>query len=60
MATLVKLRNLTVVPTGAYMYSTPTAMPTIPNTDFMFGIGTMPTTAGQTTAPSTFGVDTSR
>ena len=60
MATLVKLRNLSVVPTGAYMFSTPTAMPTIPNTDYMFGVGTMPTTAGQLTAPSTFGVDTSR
>jgi peptidoglycan hydrolase-like protein with peptidoglycan-binding domain len=60
MATLVKLRNLSVVPTGAYMFSTPTAMPTIPNTDFMFGVGTIPTTAGQLTAPSTFGVDASR
>ena len=60
MTTLIKLRNLTVVPTSAYMYSTPTVMPTIPNTDFMFGVGTMPATVGQTTAPSTFGVDNSR
>ena len=60
MATLVKLRNLTVVPQGAYMFSTPTAMPTVPNTDYMFGVGTMPTTAGQDTAPTGFGAETSR
>ncbi len=60
MATLVKLRNLTVVPTGAYMFSTPTAMPAISSTDYMFGVGIMPTTAGQVTAPTGFGVDTSK
>ncbi|MEI6479853.1 MAG: peptidoglycan-binding protein [bacterium] len=54
-AALVKLRNLTVVPTGAYMFATPVATPEIPSTDFMFGVGTMPSTAGQTTAPSSFG-----
>ncbi len=58
-AALVKLRNLTVVPTGAYRFATPVAMPTIPNTDFMFGVGTMPSNAGQTTAPESFGASSS-
>jgi len=59
-ATLIKLRNLTVVPQGAYMFSTPTAMPEILSTDYMFGVGTMPSTAGQTSAPTGFGVETSK
>ena len=54
-AALVKLRNLTVVPTGAYRFSTPVAMPTLPSTDFMFGVGSLPTNVGQTTAPDSFG-----
>jgi hypothetical protein len=33
---LVKLRNLDVVPQGAYLFSTPVSMPNIPNTDYMF------------------------
>ena len=53
-ATLVKLRNLAVVPTGAYLFSTPVAMPTVPNTDFMFGVGSAPMSEGQTTPPATF------
>ncbi|MEI8360527.1 MAG: Spy/CpxP family protein refolding chaperone [bacterium] len=51
---LVKLRNLTVVPQGAYRFSTPVSTPEIPSTDFFFDTGTMPSTAGQTTAPTTF------
>lgn len=54
-AALVKLRNLDVVPQGAYFFSTPVAMPEIPNTDFMFGIGEVPDDAGQATAPASFG-----
>ena len=53
-AALVKLRNLDVVPQGAYLYSTPVAMPAIPNTDFMFGVGNLPDNAGQITAPASF------
>lgn len=53
-AALVKLRNLSVVPEGAYQFSTPVAMPEIPNTDFMFGIGEVPQNAGQTTPPESF------
>ena len=53
-AALVRLRNLDVVPQGAYRFSTPVAMPAIPNTDFMFGIGSVPQNAGQVTPPETF------
>jgi hypothetical protein len=51
---LVKLRDLDVVPEGAYLFSTPTAYPVVPNTDFMFGIGTMDQAAGQYATPSGF------
>ena len=54
-AALVKLRNLDVVPQGAYRFSTPIAMPEIPNTDFMFGVVDVPQDAGQTTPPESFG-----
>ncbi len=54
-ATLVKLRNLSAVPSGAYRFATPVAMPSIPNTDFMFGVGSLPSDAGQTAAPASFG-----
>ncbi|MEI7883822.1 MAG: stalk domain-containing protein [Clostridia bacterium] len=53
-AQLVILRNLTVVPTGAYLFSTPVAMPEIQNTDFMFGVGTAPEDAGHAIAPTSF------
>jgi hypothetical protein len=56
-AALVKLRNLDVVPQGAYLFSTPVDMPEVPDTDFMFGVGDVPQDAGQTTAPASF-VDT--
>ncbi len=51
---LITLRDLSVVPQGAYLFSTPVAMPSIPNTDFMFGVGNMPANAGRTTPPSSF------
>ena len=54
-AALIKLRNLAVVPQGAYLFSTPVAMPTIPSNDFMFGIGSTPQNEGQTTPPTSFG-----
>jgi Spy/CpxP family protein refolding chaperone len=53
-AALTKLRNLDVVPQGAYCFSTPVAMPEIPNTDFMFGVGNIPENAGQLVAPDGF------
>lgn len=53
-AALIKLRNLDVVPQGAYCFSTPVAMPEIPGNDYFFGVGSMPADAGQTTAPQNF------
>lgn len=53
-ANLVKLRNLDVVPQGAYFFSTPIKTPVVPGTDFFFGIGSVPAQAGQYTAPSWF------
>jgi len=53
-AALLKLRNLDVIPQGAYRFSTPVAMPEIPDTDFMFGVGDAPQNAGRTTAPLGF------
>jgi phosphatidylethanolamine-binding protein (PEBP) family uncharacterized protein len=53
-ASLVKLRNLDVVPHGAYRFSTPVPMPEISDTDFLFGAGSPPQDAGQTTAPASF------
>ncbi len=52
---LVALRNLDVVPDGAYLFSTPVPMPEIPNTDYLFGVGAMPDDAGQINAPASFG-----
>jgi len=57
-AALVKLRNLTVVPKGAYMFSTPISTPLIPSTDFLFGIGKAPAGSGQLTAPTGFSTST--
>jgi hypothetical protein len=54
-AALVKLRNLDIVPEGAYRWSTPVDMPELPNTDFMFGVGSIPQNAGQIAAPENFG-----
>jgi len=53
-AALVKLRNLAVIPNGVYRFATPVAMPTIPNTDFLFGQGKLPQQAGQLTPPASF------
>ncbi len=54
-ASLVKLRNLDAIPKGAYRYSTPVSMPEIPNTDFLFGVGSAPANEGQLTPPESFG-----
>lgn len=55
-ASLIKIRNLDVVPKGGYRFSTPVDMPVVPNTDYMFGSGAMPASAGQTKAPASFGL----
>lgn len=54
MTALVKLRNLSIVPEGAYLFSTPVDMPVIENTDYLFGVGTMPSDAGIGDAPDGF------
>lgn len=54
MASLVKLRDLDAKIDGAYQFSSPVATPVLPSIDFFFGAGTMPATAGQFSAPSTF------
>ncbi len=51
---LVVLRNLAVVPPGAYRFSTPVSMPDIPNTDFLFGVGSAPLKAAQVEPPQNF------
>ncbi len=52
--TLQAIRNLDVVPDGAYRYASPTAMPIVPNTDYLFGIGDIPADAGSYAAPADF------
>lgn len=51
---LTVLRDLDVVPDGAYLFSTLTVMPQIPNVDYLFGSGTMPDDAGHYEVPSDF------
>jgi len=53
-AALIKLRDLSVTPKGAYKFSIPVAMPTLPSIDFLFGVGKMPAPGGQLTAPTAF------
>lgn len=56
-AALVALRDLSVTVDGTYLFSTLTKTPVIPNTDFMFGVGAMPSDAGSYAVPSGFGDD---
>ncbi len=51
---MTNLRNLTVVPEGAYMFSTLVATPQVPNTNFFFGVGKVPQNAGKTPASASF------
>lgn len=53
-ATLIAIRNLNVVPNGAYRFASPVAMPVIPNTDYLFGLGSIPADAGSSTPPDNF------
>lgn len=54
---LTKLRDLAVYPEGAYRFSTPVAMPKLPSTDFLFGVGSAPADAGEMAAPASFAID---
>ena len=51
---LTQLRNLTVVPDGAYAFSEPIAYPELPSTNFLFGVGDAPADAGQFATPDGF------
>jgi hypothetical protein len=51
---LVKLRDLNVVPSGAYKWSTPITSPVLPNNDYLFGVGLFPSTAGTLTPTASF------
>ncbi len=42
------------MPEGAYIFSSPVDMPQVPDTDYMFGVGSMPEDAGNTEAPYDF------
>jgi hypothetical protein len=56
-AKLMVIRDLSVYPKGAYRFSTPVALPTLPNLDYMFGVGSIPSDAGSYDAPASFAVD---
>lgn len=51
---LYRLRDLDVVPKGAYLFSSEVVMPVLPNIDFMFGIGQMPSDVGKFKVPDNF------
>lgn len=51
---LITLRDLNVVPEGAYSFSAPIAYPVISNTDYLFGNVSMPADAGTFATPSDF------
>ena len=54
MTALRIIRNLDVVPTGVFRYATAVTTPIIPNTDYLFGIGTIPSDAGNSMPPTGF------
>lgn len=54
MAQLVTIRNLSVIPNGAYRFASPVTYPVVPDTDYLFGIGTVPADAGNSTPPANF------
>ena len=54
MITLRKIRNLDVVPTGVFRYATAVATPILPNTDYLFGLGIIPSDAGSSIPPTGF------
>jgi hypothetical protein len=56
-ASLVTLRDLTAVPTSDYRFATLVSTPTFPSNSYLFGVGSVPTGAGATTAPASFLVD---
>lgn len=57
MQSLVTIRNLDVIPGGAYRFASAVTMPAIPSTDYLFGVGEMPADAGGYTPPAGFSAD---
>ena len=51
---LITLRNLSIVPDGAYAFSEPIPYPELPNVDYLFGVGEMPADAGRYAVPEGF------
>lgn len=51
---LIKLRDLDIIPSGAYMFSKEITYPTLPNIDYLFGKGSMPEDAGSYIPPTNF------
>ncbi len=54
MTKLVTIRNLNVIPSGAYRFASPVVFPVLPDTDYLFGVGTVPADAGNSTPPANF------
>ena len=54
MTALKAIRNLDVVPFGVFRYATALATPTIPSTDYLFGLGNIPSDAGNSIPPTGF------
>lgn len=54
MTKLVTIRNLNVIPSGAYRFASPVVFPVLPDTDYLFGVGTVPADAGSSTPPANF------
>lgn len=48
------IRNLDVVPSGAFRYASAVAMPALPNTDYLFGTTALPSDAGNYQPPTGF------
>jgi len=51
------IRNLDVTPNGAFRYSSPIVMPSLPDNDYLFGTATLPADAGNYNAPTGFDVN---
>ncbi len=59
-AALIKLRDLDVEVKGVYRFSSPVGTPSLPDTDFFFGVEAMPSNAGIFPAPTDFGVEAAK
>ena len=51
---LTQLRDLAVAPENPYRFATPVTAPDLGSNDYLFGVGSMPKTAGASSAPTAF------